>query len=99
MFRLPCHMQGATVRLLVYILCFGTDAPGVSMVMACELIHARPPSHTSTIETTTQAARHGAEEKKFTFLKGRRFLRVMMRGGSGRWEGRFVPNHSPILAA
>ena len=42
--------------------------------------HGRPPppSHMSTVETTTQAARHGAEEKKCTFPQEGGFL--VMRG-------------------
>ena len=51
---------------------------------SCGVGRPRPPpplSHMSTVETTTQAARHGAEEKKCTFPQEGGFL--VMRGDRG----------------
>ena len=45
------------------------------------LLPTKSPSHMSTVETTTQAARHGAEEKKCTFPQEGGFL--VMRGDRG----------------
>ena len=36
--RLPCDVEVTTVQMFVHILCFGTDAPDISIDLACELI-------------------------------------------------------------